>query len=156
MWIRLSDIIKRSEQQGCLRSIHKTRWCIIWKMFQRGFSLWYLVCLGKQGERNQRNIISDLKHVELRYAVSVMKCEDVVTYAFETSWRVSTDNLRETSWWFQWSRVGSFGVLFEDPFVSVAFVFVCTSVSVCVDTLSEGWRVTELLVVLLVHGCLRY
>ena len=59
------------------------------------------VCLGKQGERNQRNIISDLKHVELRYAVSVMKCEDVVTYAFETSWRVSTDNLRETSWRFQ-------------------------------------------------------
>ena len=31
------------------------------------------VCLGKQGERNQRNIISDLKHVQLRYAVNVMK-----------------------------------------------------------------------------------
>ena len=44
-----------------------------------------LVFLGKQGERNQRYLISDLKHDELQYAVSVMKCEDVVTYSFETS-----------------------------------------------------------------------
>ena len=60
-----------------------------------------LICLGKQGERNQRYYISDLKHVELRYAVSVMKRKDVVTYAFETSWRVSTNDLREISWWFK-------------------------------------------------------
>ena len=64
-------------------------------------SAYNIFCLGKQGERNQVYFISDLKHVELRNAVSEMKCEDVVTYAFETSWRVTTDNLRETSWWFQ-------------------------------------------------------
>ena len=83
--------------------------------------------------------------------------ENVVTYAFETSWRVTTNILRETSWWFKWSRVGSYGVSsFGDLFVSVAFVLVCTSVIVCVDTLSEGWRVTELLCCVIGYGCSWY
>jgi hypothetical protein len=43
---------------------------------------------------------------------------------------------------------------FGDPFVSVAFVLVCTLVSGDADTLSEVWRVTELYDVSLVRGCL--